>query len=180
MIRKVVHVIGGVGVVVLVGGCPLLDVQVETKEVCLHYADLEVPAADGSGVAHVPFVFEDFGSLQGIAQLDGQVAFERVDVTAKSGVTDFAFLTAAKVTVAGGEPDSTLPVQTVVDCSGDGCEHDGAVLSVPASTPVDAFAYVRSGSVAITLDVSGQLPTHTWTVDVDVCMSGSVSYQQQL
>ncbi|MCE9574241.1 MAG: hypothetical protein K8W52_13925 [Deltaproteobacteria bacterium] len=170
----------GFGTMITSGGCPLLEVQVETKEVCLQYQGVEVPASDGSGGAHVEFVFEDFASLQGLAQLDGDVKFVRADLHATSGVTDFGFLTSARGTVGSDDPAAGLPTQTVVDCSGEGCVRDGATLSVDAVADVDALAYLRSNSIAITLDVQGTLPTTPWTMDVSVCVSGTVKYTQQL
>jgi hypothetical protein len=180
MLRKSMMAVGGAGLVLLVGGCPLFDVQVETQEVCLRYGGLEVPAGDGSGTAHLSFAFDDFKSLQGLDQIHGSVEFVRVALTAKTGISDFGFLTSASASVASGDPQSSLPEQTVVDCSGDGCERDGAVLSVAADSSVDALAYLRSQSILITLDIGGTLPSTAWTVDVDVCLKAKLGYQQQI
>jgi hypothetical protein len=180
LMRTSVMAIGGTALVLMVGGCPLLDVQVETQEVCLTYTGLEVPGVDAGGSVHEEFVFDDLGSLDGLDQLDGSARFVRVDLHATSGVADFGFLGSARVTVASGDPDSSLPEVTAVDCSGDGCARDGADLSIFAASDVDAVPYLRSGSVAITIDASGQLPAESWTVDVDVCMAGSAGYHQGL
>jgi len=172
--------IGGALVVTLVGGCPLLDLQVETEEVCLSYPGLEVPGVDVGGSVHETFVVEDLGSLDGLDQLDGSARFVRATLHATAGIDDFGFLDGATVTVASGDPDAGLPAVTAVDCAGDGCARDGADLTIYAAGDVDAVPYLRSGSVAITIDATGRLPATAWTVDVEVCMAGSASYQAGL
>ena len=49
MIRKGGALVLGAGLVLLTGGCPLLQVEVEVKEVCMTYPDLVIPPSDGSG-----------------------------------------------------------------------------------------------------------------------------------
>ncbi len=173
-------VVSAVGTVITSSGCPLLEVEVKTQEVCLQYRGLEVPAADGSGSAHVEFVFEDFGALEGLAKLDGDVTFVRAKLHATSGVTDFGFLSAVRGTVAGGDPAANLPEATVIDCAGDGCVREGASLAVDAASEIDAMDYLRSNSIAITLDVTGALPTAPWTMDVEICVAGVLTYAQEL
>ena len=174
-------VLAGVGLVLFTGGCPLLDLEVEAPEVCLHYTDLTVPAADGSGSAHVDFVFDDLGSADALTTIDGAVTFSHLDLRATGGgQTSFDFLTSARASIASGAPESSLPEVTVVDCSGDACERDGATLSLRSTSELNAIDYLKTGSIAVSLDVAGTLPTHDWTVDLDVCMKGRVHYRKDL
>ena len=144
------------------------------------YADLEIPGSDGSGTISHQFVFDDLMSIDEIEQLDGNVEFVNVKLRAKSGVSDFGFLDSAHVTVTSGDAASTLPALTVVDCSGEGCPTAGSEITLLSSEPGDALAYLRSGSVAVSLEVSGALPTQAWTIDVDVCVKGTIRFTQEL
>ena len=38
--------------------------------------------------------------------------------------------------------------------------------------------YLRQDALAVSLDVTGSLPTSAWTVDVDVCVRGKVRFTQ--
>jgi hypothetical protein len=178
LIRKGGALVVGAGLVMLTGGCPLIEIEAEVQEVCLTYADLSIPGSDGTGTVVHDFVFDDLVSIDEIEQLDGNVEFVHVKLRAKSGVSDFGFLDAAHVTVTSGDAASTLPALTVVDCSGDGCPTEGSEITLLSSEPGDALAYLRSGSVAVSLEVTGDLPTSAWTVDVDVCVKGKVRFTQ--
>jgi hypothetical protein len=79
------------------------------------------------------------------------------------------------VSVASGDPESTLPTMSIVDCDGD-CLPDGTTLSLPAETQQSAIEYVKTGSLVVDLDLRGALPAEAWTADVDVCMSGRFRY----
>ena len=154
--------------------CPLVDVQVDVGEVCMTYRDVRVdPAA--LGVTRASFEIDDLSALDDLLELDTSLQFTRAELRATSGVTDLGFVDRAHVTVASGDPDSTLPTLAVVDCDGD-CLANGTTLSVPAGVHQDATAYARSGSVVVDLEVAGTLPDQAWTMDVDVCMQGRVGY----
>jgi hypothetical protein len=143
-IRKGGALVVGAGLVMLTGGCPLIEIEAEVQEVCLTYADLSIPGSDGTGSVAHDFVFDDLMSIDEIEQLDGNVEFVHVKLRAKSGVSDFGFLDAAHITVASGDAASTLPPLTV------------------------------------SLEVTGALPTSAWTVDVDVCVKGTVRFTQEI
>jgi hypothetical protein len=175
-----IMMIGGLGIVLGAGGCPLLDVQIEAPEVCLHDAGLEVPAGDGGGRASVSFTFDELSALDALQSVDGDVELRHVALHATSGVHDFAFLTSARASIATGDAASSVPPVTVVDCSGDACDREGATVTVDAVSAVNVIPYLRGDSLAITLDVAGDLPTASWTADVDVCLQATVEYEQSL
>jgi hypothetical protein len=180
LIRKGGALVVGAGLVLLTGGCPLLQIEAEVQEVCMTYADLEIPGSDGSGTISHQFVFDDLMSIDEIEQLDGNVEFVNVKLRAKSGVSDLGFVESAHITVASGDPASTLPELTIVDCSGAACPTAGSAITLLASEHGDAMAYLRSDSVAVSLDVTRVLPTQAWTIDVDVCVKGTIRFTQDL
>jgi hypothetical protein len=180
LMRKSGAVVLGTGLVLLTGGCPLLEVEAEIEEVCMTYRDVKVPAADGQGNLSKSFVFDDLDQVKDLDTLDADVEFRHVVLRAKSGVSDFSFLESAHVTVASGDPSSSLPALEVVNCSGDGCGLGTSEVTLLTDTQADALSYLRSGSIAVSLDVTGALPDHEWTMDVDVCVKGKLRFVQEL
>lgn len=154
-------------------GCPLLAVEAEVGEVCVTYKDIAIEGVPtGDRVQH-QFSTDDLGQLQELAEQDADLAFTRVAIRAHgSGVPR---VDAAHVSVASGNPDSTLPTMSIVECSGD-CVSDGFTLDIPAGIQQSALEYVQSGSLVVDLDLRGTLPIEAWTADIDVCMTGKFRY----
>ena len=175
MIRKGGALVLGAGLVLLTGGCPLFQVEVEVKEVCMTYPDLVIPPSDGSGTVSHSFVFDDLESVEGLDELDGNVEFVAVKLRAKSGVSSLDFLDAAHVSVATADK----PEVSIVDCAGD-CPGGASELVLDTTAAVNALDYLDADAIAVTIDVAGSLPTTEWSVDVDVCVKGKLSYAVEL
>jgi hypothetical protein len=163
-------------VLVALAGCPLFEAEVEVGEVCMTYEDVVVdpslnPVPNGAGAT---FTFSDLAPIHDLLDLDADLEFVRAEIRPKSGVTSLDFIQSAHVTVASGDPESTLPTLSVLDCDGN-CFSDGT-LTVPAGVQHDAVDYVKSESVVVGIDFQGTLPEQAFTVDVDVCMRGKISY----
>ena len=156
---------------VLSAGCPLLEVDIEAGEVCVTYANVQIEGVTGDRVQH-SFTADDLGALQTFVEQDAELSFTRVAIRAHAG---FGRIDAASVAVASGDPESTLPTMSIVDCDGD-CLPDGSTLDLPAATQQSAIEYVKTGSLVVDLDLRGQLPGQAWTADVDVCMTGHFRY----
>ena len=156
-------------------GCPLLDVEVEVGETCLHHQDVHVDGLAAGTSTHQSFVFDDLSPIHDLMDLDANLRLVRADLHATSGIADFGFVEGAHLAVASGDPDSTLPTLTVLDCTGD-CLADGTTLVVPAAVQTDVVDYVRGDSVVVDVQLDGQVPADDWTMDVDVCMSGHFAY----
>jgi hypothetical protein len=159
---------------VVLPACPLLDVQIDVGEVCMTYHDVRVDPTQ-LGVTSESFVLDDLSALDDLLELDTNLELTRAEFRATSGVTNLDFINRAHVTIASGNPESALPTLAVVDCDGD-CLADGTTLSVPAGVSHDVTEYLRTGSLVVGFDVAGELPQQEWTMDVDVCMRGSVGY----
>jgi hypothetical protein len=154
-------------------GCPLLAIEAEVSEVCVTYADVQIEGVPtGDRVTH-SFTIDDLGSLQEFVDQDAELSFTRVAV--RTHGSGFPSIQSAHVSVASGDPESTLPTMSIVECDGD-CVSDGFTLDIPAGIQQSALEYVKSGSIAVDMDLQGQLPIEAWSADVDVCMTGHFKY----
>jgi hypothetical protein len=175
--RRVVDASFALALVTTAAGCPLLEAEVELSEVCMTYADLEiagVPAGVPTSIDET-FTFDDLSAFDALADLDADARFLSATVRATSGVDTLGFVDTASVEIASNDPDSTLPTRMIYSCDGD-CRADGDALAIPAQDQPDALDYIRSGSLAIALRVSGTMPTEDWTMDVEICVAGHASY----
>jgi hypothetical protein len=164
------------GLAALVPGCPLLAVQAEVQEVCLTYRGVTIPGVPiGQTSVDQSFDFNDLQGAKALADADATLIFTRAEIRATSGVTNFRFVQQAALSIASADPRSTLPTLGIFSCRD--CANDTPTLDVtnPATAPVQD--YIKSGSLVVTVDLAGTPPTADWTADVDVCMSGTISYQ---
>lgn len=177
LVTRCVPVVVATGLSCLSTGCPLVDARVEIGETCMSYHDLSVDGAPvGQTEVTTSFVFDDLGGLRDLADLaDTEIHFVRFAARMTSGARDLSFLQAATVTVASGVDGATLPPLVVVDCDGD-CAPDGAHLDVDAAGQPSAVEYLRQDSLLVDVHLVGDLPKKAFTLDVDVCVDGSVHY----
>ena len=172
MIKSYLPLVAGL---VVLPACPLLDIETQVAETCATYHGVQVPAVTGAQPSlSQEFTLSDLSSIGELAKLNGTLAFTRAEVRATGGISDFSFVHDASLTIASADPSSTLPSIVVFACSD--CGTDTATLDVATNAQLDAKAYVASGSLAVTVDLVGQAPEVAWTMDVDVCMTGDVSY----
>lgn len=164
----------GIGLVML-PGCPLLQIEADVPEVCLHYPNLQIETATGATTLKQSFVFDDLSAAHDITDLDADLEFVRAEVRATSGIENFRFVEAVHVVVSSGDPASTLPPLTMYDCDGN-CVPEGDKLVIPAAVGHDAIEYLKSNSIVIDLDFRGVIPAASWTMDVDVCMKARAGY----
>jgi hypothetical protein len=159
---------------VMLPGCPLLDVQADVPEVCLTYPNLQVQTPAVSSATQ-SFVFDDLSAVHDLANQDVSLEFVRAAIRVTSGLEDLAFIDAVHIVVASNDPDTTLPPLTIYNCDGD-CAPDGNTLELPAALAHNAVDYLRSNSIKIDLEFHGEIPAASWTMDVDVCMKGSAGF----
>lgn len=164
----------GVGLVLL-PGCPLLDIEADVEEVCLTYPNLQVPGAPAQSSIQQSFVFDDLSAVHDLTELDADLQFVRAEVKVTSGASSLAFVDAVKLKVSSGDPNSKLPPMTMYDCDGD-CAPAGDTLVIPAAVASNAIEYLRGDSVVIDIDFQGEIPQTDWSMDVSVCMKARASY----
>ena len=161
----------------LLTGCPLLDVEVEVAEVCITYNDVPIEGVPLEALDHVEttVLLDDFAELRElVSRQDVDLRFTRAEIRAVD-VPSIGPITSARVVVASGDPESTLPTLTVVECAGD-CLVDGTTLAISADVQESALEYVKSASL-VDLDLHGRLPATQWHADIDVCMSGRAGFR---
>ena len=159
----------------LLPGCPLLEVEARVDETCATYHDIQVDGVpDGLPPPSQTFTFDDLHSINALASLDAVLTFARAEVRATSGISDFSFVRTADVEIASGDPSSTLPSLVVFRC--EECATAESSLDLSPTVAADAKPYIDSGSLVVTVDFTGQAPPVAWSMEVDVCMGGTVSY----
>jgi hypothetical protein len=159
----------------LLPGCPLLEIQGSVDEVCATYHDIQVqPVPASLPMLSQDFAIDNLGSIDKLASLDSTLQFTRAELHATAGIADFSFVHGASLTIASGDPSSTLPTIKVFDCAD--CGAAEATLDIATTAQIDAKAYVSTGSLIVGVDLTGAAPTVAWTMDLDVCMSGKVAY----
>jgi hypothetical protein len=158
---------------VMLPGCPLVDVQADVPEVCLTYPNLQVQTPAVKSLSQ-SFVFDDLSAVHELAK-QANLELVRAELRATSGVENLAFVHAVNVVVASGDPQTTLPPLTMYNCDGD-CTPDGGTLEVPAALTHNVIEYLKGDSITIDIAFSGEIPEATWTMDIDVCMKGSAGY----
>ena len=163
-----------VGLVTLVPACPLLSVQAEVQEVCLTYTGVTIPGVPAGGNISQSFDFKDLQGAKALADANAQLTFTHAEVRATSGVSSFSFVQQAELSIASGDANSTLPTLSIFKC--DGCGNATTTLDVTNATSSPAQDYMKTGSLVVTIDLTGTPPATDWTADVDICMSGTVDY----
>lgn len=157
-------------------GCPLLEVEATVPESCVTIHGIEIDAAaPGTTSFSQTFEIDDLQGLDALADLDGEVSFVRATLTPTSGIADFGFIHSATVSIASGDPSSTLPSIDAYACDRDCVSSDGE-LNAPVITERNALEYLATGSLVLDLALEGDLPTTAWTMDATVCVSARVSY----
>ena len=170
----------GLAISILGTGCPLLDVSASVPEACLTYKDIQIDGvpAENAAAIHSVFTFDDLGGLKDLEKYDADLHFTRGTITGTHGVGNLAFISSAKVDIASGDPDSTLPTRTFYDCALGNCPAEGKSMDLPVSDQDNAIAYINTGSLVVALDATGNMPTEGWTMDVELCVEGSASYSK--
>lgn len=159
------------------GGCPLLDVEVEVPEVCVGYHDLPVDGVATDGVTttlHERFAVDDLDALHQVTDLDADVGFVRAALLARAGITDFGFVDAARIAITSDDP--ALPPLVLYQCDGDCVPADGA-LDMLAAAQHDALDYLRGSSLVVDIELTGRIPREAWAMDVDICFTARARYQ---
>ncbi len=174
---RIVHAALGLSLVMLAGGCPLFEVEVELPEVCLTHKNIEIPGVPAEVAMGVDetFAFDDLSAFDEMKDLDADAHFVSATVRATHGVGTLAFIDSASVEIASNDPDSLLPTRLIYACDGD-CPAKDNALVIPAQDQADALEYLRSGSLSIALHATGSMPTEAWKLDAEICVAAGASY----
>lgn len=148
----------------LLPGC--LSIQADIEESCITRRDVQIEGAVAGSFAQT-FVIDDLSDVHRLMEHGTTtLEFVRADIVPKSGVTSLGFVESAHV---------MLESMPIFACDGD-CPAETGALALLSSTSADAVPLLMGDQVGVTLEVTGALPTSAWSVDVDVCVRGSVEY----
>ncbi|HEY3807006.1 MAG TPA: hypothetical protein VGL61_30595 [Kofleriaceae bacterium] len=156
--------------------CPLVDAEADVQSACVAYQGVQVDAMPQvAGTLEKSFTVSDLEGLKTLADNGFELAFESADVYPTSGITDLGFVQAADVSITSGAANSMLPP---FDFTCENCGSAAAELDVaPVGSGADAKDYLESGSLIVTLDLTGMPPAVAWTMDIEVCVTGTASYE---
>lgn len=170
-----------------VTGCsPVVDARFSEIEV--DRLDIAVPAAPSAGINTVDFQFAfSSGQLGANTNPDAQsrirsADLERLSITAKTGISDLSFIQGLRAVafIPADKSSSTLKTSKQVEIAdyqkSQNATTAGQTFQVPLPEPVDLLPLLRPSSteparVIVSVSLSGQLPTVSWTTDVAMVLS---------
>jgi hypothetical protein len=148
----------------LASGC--LSIKADIEESCITRQDVQIEGA-ATGTFAQTFVIDDLSDVHRLMEHGTTtLEFVRADIVPKSGVTSLGFVDRANV---------MLESMPIFACDGD-CPDETGALALLSATGADATQYLAADQVNVGLEVTGALPATAWTVDVDVCVRGTVEY----
>lgn len=107
--------------------------------------------------------------------LESSVQAVKVNLVAKSGVQNFDFLRALRITMA--PQDGSTEAVELINYEKDPGAVVGSTLSIPSINPVNILDQWKADSAVFTVQIGGTLPEQTWTIDMHVHFAGKVSYK---
>jgi hypothetical protein len=114
-------------------------------------------------------------NLSWVKDLNSKVYLTQIDFRAASGVQDLGFIHFAHVSMSDGERRSK-PVELVNYVRPDG-QPATATIAAKTPYPVDISKVWTADKLLVTVSVAGDLPDKSWSVDVTLHLSGSISYK---
>jgi hypothetical protein len=159
------------------GGC-MLSVEADVPDVEVTQHDIAFPGIPGAAqlgdLSTGKSFTQERPALDLPGGIDSSVKAVSIELTAKTGITNFDFLKALHITMipkGGSEPIELINYekapQAVV----------GKVLSISAKNPVNILEQWKADSATFTVDVAGTLPEANWTIDMSVHFAGKASYK---
>lgn len=159
------------------GGC-MVSVEAEVPDVEVTQHDVEFPGIPGAsqlGDLSTGMSFtQERPALDLPAQIDSSVQAVKIELTAKTGITNFEFLKALRITMVpkGG----TAPIELINYEKAPGAVV-GPVLTIAAKNPVNILEQWKADSATFTVDVAGTLPETKWSLDMSVHFAGKASFK---
>lgn len=155
---------------VALSGCgDLLFLEIEQPEICQVLPGEAFSGSEYSRELQIDLQGQlpglDLSSPQGLESL---FRLTRVDFIARSGITDFDFISEADIRILPPEGSNLLPAH-VIDYHRNGAE-TGSTLSMTGNQDVDLYDYLTGGAVVVDASLVGSLPPDEWSMDIRVCM----------
>lgn len=160
------------------GACTLsAEADVPDVEVTQHdIAFAGIPQASLLGPVSTGMSFtQERPKLDLPSALDSTVQAVKIELRAKSGIKNFDFLRALRITMApkGYEAD---PIELIYYDKADGAVV-GNTLTIASRNPVNILDQWKAESAIFSLQVAGMLPEEDWSIDMVMHFSGKISYK---
>ncbi len=169
----------------LASGC--ISGEVIDQAICVTQSDISFPGAPiigATGETQQSFDIDLSDQLKQLnvagASTDGSsVNLLNVTLTAKTGVTNFAFIHTLLGTLTS-EVNASMSPELIIDYSKGSATVVPSPLDIPADSTINLFPILSAGKVKVNLDVSGTVPNSAWTADVVVCFSIDLKLKKSL
>jgi hypothetical protein len=150
----------------------LPDVEVTQRDLKIPAALSPVAAADVSVRAAFTLSSSDTAQAK---YVNSNVLVHAMRITPTDSQTRLDCIHSASLTVAvDGRQETTIPVAKY-DRDPNATPSSDIEVSMPA--PVDVTAVWSADKTVVELQVTGQLPTQDWTVDLTLNLSGKITYK---
>lgn len=107
------------------------------------------------------------------AGLEPDVKTLSVTISASGGVDDLSFIQHFRITMAPSDGGTPIELGTYDQ----GATPAGKDIVLTTLNPANIFDAWKTDAALFTLEVTGTLPTHSWTIDVVTHFAGSATYK---
>jgi hypothetical protein len=162
-----------------IASCARLEADIpEAKVTQKSVAFQGVPGAAQLGEVSITQSFiVNAEDLSWAKDMNAEVYAYEVELTAASGIQDFAFLHYARITLSDAAPDSTTPAVEVINYARPDNYTPAPVLDVKTTQPVNVTSIWTLKKIVVTMQLAGIFPEQAWSADVTFHLSGKVSYK---
>jgi hypothetical protein len=156
-------------------GCgSLFFAQIEEPDLC-KTVSVDFPAAPPVGTSTQGVAVDlDLHSDLEVFNRSGttsELELKYVEFFAGTGIADFAFVDAAKITLQSTSGGS-CNLADLVNYQRDPSSPPQATLTFTGPATVDLMPCLSAGSASLRTDFSGRLPTTSWSMEAKACFSG--------
>lgn len=180
--RNVKLMLSRVGLVLLtfgLGACVEVEAEVPDVEITQHGVMFQgVPGAAYLGEASVTHTFMLSGDQLSFAKdLNSQVYAMEVILRPTGSMQNLDFIRAARVLMSNPTKGSVQPATEIINYERANDLVSQPILTVKTLVPIDITELWAAEQTAITLTLSGTLPSVDWSVDVSLRLSGKIEYK---
>jgi hypothetical protein len=159
------------------GGC-MVSVEADVPDVQVTQHDIAFPGIPGAAqlgdLSTGKSFTQERPALDLPSQIDSSVQAVKIELTAKTGITNFDFLKALRITMI---PKGGTEAIELINYEKTGSATVGKVLTIAAKNPVNILEQWKADSATFTVDVAGTLPEANWTIDMSVHFAGKASFK---
>jgi hypothetical protein len=160
------------------GGC-MLSVESELSDIEVTQHDIAfegVPNAALLGDVSTALSFtQERPDLDFTNGLDSSAQAVKVELIAKTGIQNFDFLRALRITMTP-KVSTDEPIEIINYEKADGAVV-GATLTIPSKNPLNILEQWNADGAVFNVQVAGNLPEQAWSIDMSAHFSGKISYK---